>query len=114
MNCIKCGKKLKDSKTFCAECLEQAADYPVDPATPLTLPRSVEPVAAKKRPRKRAALSPEEQLPRMRATIRVLIAALFLLFLAFLLTAWICFTLLESRDQISPQSAVSVSQTQTL
>ena len=89
MACIKCGKKLKNHNVFCEECLAEAAYYPVEPNTPITLPRRTDVAQAKKRNgRKRPALSPEEQVPRLRKSLRRLTFFLVVLFL--LLSACLC------------------------
>lgn len=112
MNCIKCGQKLRDNRVFCDACLQEAEAHPVDPATPIMLPRhTAEPAAKKRTPRKRPALSAEEQLPRLRSANRILLVALVLSLLAFALSAWVCVSLLESRDR--PSASVVSRETIT-
>lgn len=102
MACIKCGRELKEQQVFCDECLADAEGYPVDPATPIQLP-TYTPSAApkKKRSKKKADLSPEEQLPRLRSSLRWLLFALAVILLAFCLTAVMLLHLLDQRDRPS-------------
>lgn len=83
MTCIKCGRKLKDTQTFCQECLAQAELDPVDPATPIVFFAQKQTSAAKKRrAHKRVQRSPEEQALRYRAIIGRLAFVLTLALLA--------------------------------
>lgn len=101
MNCIKCGKKLKNHHVFCEDCLALAENYPIDPDTPVILPKITEDTSPKKRQtRKRPASSPEEQLPRLRKTLRRMV--LLIVFLCILLTAslWVIWKLLQRDDKL--------------
>lgn len=113
MSCIKCGKKLNNHHVFCDECLALAENYPVEPDTPIILPKVTETAPAKKRQtRKRPAPSPEEQLPRLRKIIRRLV--LLILFLIILLSAsvWLIWNLLQQEDKaISKRPALYSWQT---
>lgn len=84
LNCLKCGKKLQGKDVFCQDCLSQGGRFPVDPATPVVLqPRAAESETKKKLPRKRP---PEEQLLRMRLTLRRLTVVLMVSLLALALS----------------------------
>lgn len=101
MNCIKCGKKLQSHTVFCDECLALTKDYPVDPETPVILPKVTETTAGKKRQtRKRPAPSPEEQLPKLRKTIRRLVLLVLLLFVLLSASIWLIWSLLRQEDNV--------------
>ena len=102
MNCIKCGRELRDEQVFCYECQEGMENYPVKPGTPVQLPvRSLLPETKPKTPKGRNSLSPEIRLRRMRTTVRLLILALVVSLLAFLLTSFLALRLLDERDKQS-------------
>lgn len=73
MYCMKCGKEIKGKQVFCDECLAIMEANPVKPGTTVQIPHR--PVSHNAPPRRRV-LSPEEQVPRLRKTIRWLILAL--------------------------------------
>lgn len=101
MDCIKCGKKLKDQRVFCSECLAEAEKYPVEPGTPILLPRHTPYAPQKKRAQRKrqASLTPEEQLQKLRSAIRMMVVALIITFLAFLLMAFLVVMLAEHQGQ---------------
>ena len=72
VSCLKCGKKTAEDQSFCAACLEAMEPYPVKSDVHLQLPNRTDSPAAKKSPRKRRALSAEEQAARLRRRVRVL------------------------------------------
>ena len=76
MNCIKCGKEVTDDGVFCADCLLEMEEYPVDPGTVVLLPRRSESPMQKKQV-KRHTPSPEELIASLRK--KVLILTLLLL-----------------------------------
>ncbi len=84
-NCIKCGKELAGTKVFCNECLGVMKEYPVPSGTPLIIHQREVP-AAKKANAKKKALSPEEQVLRLRGIIRWLVLGVFVLVLALVVT----------------------------
>lgn len=99
MNCLKCGRTLKDQLVFCPDCQADMENYPVKPGTPIQLPTQPKLVPARKKPaRRKKALKPEERIPRMRSAIRWLIFALVVSLLAFVLTAAMVLVLLDQRD----------------
>ena len=99
MNCLKCGRTLKDQLVFCPDCQADMEKYPVKPGTPIQLPSQPKFIPAKKKPtRRKKTLKPEERLPRMRSAIRWLIFALVICLLAFVLTAAMVLRLLDQRD----------------
>lgn len=99
MRCLKCGREIKDTQVFCEGCQGSMEHYPVKPGTPIQLPHRQTPPVVKKKPSKRKkALKPEEQIPRLRHTIRLLTVALIGAIIAFALAALATLYLLEQRD----------------
>lgn len=97
MNCMKCGRELKDQKVFCSRCLSEMARYPVKPNTVVQLPsRHTEPVV-KKQPRKQED-KPEEQVKKLRSTVRWLGILLIVCLLAFAFTANVLLYFLNQTD----------------
>ena len=114
MNCLKCGRTLKDQLVFCPDCQADMENYPVKPGTPIQLPTQPKLSPAKKKPaRRKKMLKPEERLPRMRSAIRWLIFALVVSLLAFILTAGMVLILLDQRDESDPPTEPSAVVWQT-
>lgn len=78
MNCMKCGKETVLDRAFCEECLEQMQRYPVNPNTPVVLPKRSAAAPVKKAPRKKA-VPPEEQVVILRRRVRILASALLVM-----------------------------------
>lgn len=77
MNCMKCGRELKEDGVFCADCLAEMENYPVKPGTVVHLPRrKQESPARKPQPRRKAQPAPEEQVKHLRKQVRRLAVAL--------------------------------------
>lgn len=100
MNCMKCGRELKGTEVFCPECSAEMEKYPVRPGTPVQLPPRTFTAPQKKRARRRN-LKPEEQVARLRHSVRWLSIALIVLLLAFGLVTVMLLQLLEQRDYFS-------------
>ena len=79
MECLKCGKTVKDQQVFCPHCLEVMDTYPVKSNIPIQLPPRREQPSPKKARRKKRALSLEEQLTQLRSRQRRLVAITILL-----------------------------------
>ena len=69
MNCMRCGREVTSGNVFCEDCLTEAGKYPVNPDTPVHLPRRVEAAAAKKQPKKKV-LTPEEQVKLLKPRLK--------------------------------------------
>ena len=86
MNCMKCGRETVESEVFCTECLMDMEKHPVRPGTLISLPQRKEESAPKKSlGRRKAALPLEEQVKRLKKTVRrqtVAVVVLILLLLA--------------------------------
>jgi len=39
MNCLKCGREIVSEQVFCDNCLVSMAKHPVDPGTPVQIPK---------------------------------------------------------------------------
>lgn len=70
MRCIKCGKETQDNHVFCESCLVVMDHYPVKPDAAIHLPNRQEVTATKKTTQKKKALSPEEQVLRLKKANR--------------------------------------------
>jgi len=69
MNCIRCGQEIPAGQTFCEECRISMEKYPVNPDTPVYLPRTRNTPAPKK-PVKRRTISPEERILGLQKRLR--------------------------------------------
>ena len=83
MNCMKCGRKIKDRQVFCEDCLAIMESYPVKPGTPIQLPLPTKSVPPAK-PNKRRVKKPDEQILQLRSSVRWLSVALFVAMLSFI------------------------------
>ena len=87
MNCMRCGVKTGEKEVFCSECLASMEKYPIRPGTPVHIPMRNAIPDAKRAPRKKREITPEEQLSRLRIMVRrlslALIAALVTIALLF-------------------------------
>lgn len=99
MHCIKCGRKTQREQVFCELCLEDSQGYPVKPGTPIQLPPRPQDLPVKKKAHKeKPELKPEEQIARLRRSIRWLSLALAAALLAFALASFALLRLLDQRD----------------
>ena len=94
MQCMKCGRKIKDNQVFCEECLGIMDTYPVKPGTPIQLPTPTKSSLPTKLNR-RKSLKPEEQIHRLKASVRRLSITLALALLALILAIAIIIWLLD-------------------
>ena len=78
MNCMKCGRETRDDRVFCPKCLEAMERCPVPPDVAVWLPKR-QPASAKKTAAHKRALSPEEQLVRLKRRNRWLTGIVCLL-----------------------------------
>lgn len=75
MYCLKCGREIEGDQVFCNECLATMEQYPVNPGTPVHLPKNKN-VAGSKKHTRRSAPAPEEIVLRQKRVIRGLLALL--------------------------------------
>ena len=85
MNCMKCGREIGEDQAFCPTCLEEMDKYPVRQGVAIQLPRRSEETSRKAAPRKRA-LTAEEQVLRLKRSVRRLVTLLVASILALVLT----------------------------
>ena len=97
MQCMKCGRKIKDNQVFCEECLGIMETYPVKPGTPIQLPPPSK-TSLPTRPNRRKTLKPEEQIQRLRSTVGRLTIALILLILILIIVSVMLFWLLDTTN----------------
>ena len=71
MNCMKCGREIRSGEVFCEDCLLGMGRYPVNPNTPVILPKREVQVVAKKPVRKKV-VSPEIQIAILKHRVRLL------------------------------------------
>lgn len=71
MNCMKCGCEIPEDQVFCDACLEEMHRYPVNPNTPVVLPKRTSSPVTRKVPRKKT-VSPEAQIQILKHRIRLL------------------------------------------
>ena len=69
MNCMRCGQEIAPGQVFCDDCRAVMKKYPVNPDTPVHLPRRQQAASPKKQPKKRT-ISAEEQLAAMKKRLR--------------------------------------------
>lgn len=77
MYCMRCGKDTVSDQVFCPECQQKMERYPVNPNTPVVLPKRTQAPPVKKPPRK-PAIPPEEQIASLKRKVWFLSASLFL------------------------------------
>ena len=97
MNCMKCGRKIKDRQVFCEECLAIMETYPVKPGTPIQLPTPSK-TSLPTRPNRRKTLKPEEQIQRLRGIVRRLTVSLILLLLILIIVTAMFLWLLDTTN----------------
>ena len=96
MYCIKCGKDTTDNNVFCQACLEQMADYPVKPGTPVTIPNHNS--IRRTPPRKPRAPEPEDVIRRQKKLIRLLSVGVAVLLVAWAITTTVVVRMLMEED----------------
>lgn len=71
MNCMKCGREIGADQVFCAECLKDMEKYPVKPTTVVMIPPQPNQTPGRKQSRRRASVSPEEQVKLLKRQLNV-------------------------------------------
>lgn len=101
MGCMKCGKKLGKSETFCDECLERMALAPVSANVVVKLPDRKPPqVTKKKRNYYRYFWNAEGEIDTLRSKIRWLRFALIVAILGFLVAVGFLFMILYMQGHL--------------
>lgn len=80
MACMRCGRETEEGQVFCLKCRHSMAAYPVEPDTPVQLPRRSSAAPPKKQPRRRVP-TPEERVVTLTHRVRHLTVAVFILLL---------------------------------
>lgn len=112
MYCLKCGREIEGQQVFCNDCLEIMDRYPVKSGTPIQLPKKNAIVAPKKQSR-RNSLSPEDQIRRLRKTVRVLITLLLVVCLGASFFVYQFFQPDPVDEEPSPGQSWSVASDET-
>ena len=73
MQCMKCGREIPSGSAFCEECVAQMDKYPIKPGTIVQLPRRSRQSQQKKTNTRRGSMPPEEQVARLKRSVRFLI-----------------------------------------
>lgn len=91
MNCMKCGVEIPENQVFCDHCLAVMEEYPIKPDAHIHLPKREAPTEAPKRPvKKKRTPTLEEQVSSLRTKVlRLRLAAVVLVFLLCLATAFL-------------------------
>ena len=95
MHCMKCGRKVENSRSFCPDCMEEMEKYPVKPGTVVKLPDH--PVEAPVKKRKRIP-KPEEVISALRRSRRRLLLLLILSLMGLLAVSLFALYLLEKQN----------------
>lgn len=97
MYCMKCGREIEEGQVFCHDCLAVMAKYPVKPGTVIQLPVRRESSVIRRQLPRRKTLTPEEQIRKLRRTLRVILIGwlITLLLLSASLYPAICYILEE-------------------
>ncbi len=70
MNCMKCGREIREDQVFCNICQESMKKYPVKPGTAVQLPQRKDSSGVRKILVKRRAPTPEERIQRLKRRLR--------------------------------------------
>ena len=77
MNCLKCGVEVANNQCFCDDCMTDMQRHPVQPGTPLILPKRDKLPPAKRSYRK--IRKPEDVILAQRRVIGLLLAVIIIL-----------------------------------
>lgn len=83
MFCIKCGREIGENQVFCDDCLAVMAKYPIKPGTTVLLPKRREIPLVKRAVPRRKTVTPEEQIRKLRRSLRTMIVIWVVTFLLF-------------------------------
>ena len=83
MNCLKCGRELKEGQVFCDNCLESMEQEPIKINTPVLIPTQPKVTAS----HRRQIVNPEEEVKRLEKINQNLILWLILTTVAMALFA---------------------------
>ncbi len=83
LDCMKCGKELKNEGVFCPDCLAEMEKYPVKPNITVQLPPRRITTAARKKARRQRYVKAEDQIRHLKTVRNRLIATLVAVILLF-------------------------------
>ena len=113
MLCMKCGREIEEGQVFCLECQRVMAKYPVKPGTVVQLPNRRETVAVRKTFTRRKTLSPEEQIRRLKRTLRLVVALWLITLLLFCVALIPAISYITGQEHFLPGQNYSVIETTT-
>ena len=93
MHCLKCGAEISVEQCFCEACLADMGRHPVQPGTPLILPKRDKLPPSKRIPRK--VRKPEDLIVSQRRLIGWLLATIIILVIGVVL---LTFAMLHFRE----------------
>ena len=111
VGCLKCGRDVEDGQVFCNFCLEDMANCPVKPGTPISLPKPRVDAPPRKSSRAKLPPPPEEQVKRLRKRCRWLTALIVLLLAGCIALG--AFNLRQLRQARKPQRGQNYSTMET-
>lgn len=76
--CPKCGRNAAENQAFCQECLAEMEKYPVKPGVVVLLPRREQQMPKTAAYRRHSAITPEEQIQKLKKRITALTLALLI------------------------------------
>ncbi len=100
MNCMKCGRETTQEQVFCDACLADMDRYPVKPGTPIHIPAQPQPVVHKKSHRRMRVMEPEEQISRLKKSVKLLAVSLIVLLLAWGVTFGLLLHIWQQEEKI--------------
>jgi hypothetical protein len=111
LNCMKCGREIALGQVFCKECLEDMANYPIKPGTPVQLPTQTKSTQTRRERNTRKPKKPEEQITILKKCVLGLSIALLVLTLAFsIATAILSYKLEEAQNNALPGQNYSTAE----
>lgn len=100
MKCMRCGTEIQDSAVFCEACLAEMEKHPVDPSTPINLPRREKHMPVKRS--KKRHLKPEEMVKRLRRIIVALMAVILALVIALTASIYLLLNPADNHSNLIP------------
>lgn len=103
MYCLKCGNETENEQVFCQRCLDVMEQYPVKPGTIARIPHRSSNASSKKQNRRKIH-SMEDQVIRLRVTVRTLLAVLGAALVVLGIFVWLYFDALGKLSE-APESS---------
>ena len=72
MNCMKCGREILADQAFCETCLADMQRHPVNPNTPVVLPKHTAAPVSVKKPVRKKTVPLETQIQVLKHRVRLL------------------------------------------